>query len=177
MIYFTSDLHFYHENVIRFANRAFSNVEEMNHILIENWNQTVCSDDDVYILGDVTMKGTTYATEALSQLKGRKYLIKGNHDRFVQNKTFNQNLFEWIKDYHELTYNNYRFILFHYPIEEWNGYFRGSIHLHGHQHNHKDYNLNNLQNGVKKFDVGIDANDMHPVSIEDIITFFSSIKI
>lgn len=176
MIYFTSDLHFFHENVIKYANRPFSTIEEMNHTLIENWNHTICADDDVYILGDVTMKGVEYATKALSQLKGRKYLIKGNHDRFAQSKQFDTNLLEWIKDYHELSYHNNRFILFHYPIEEWNGYFRGTIHLHGHQHNHADYNLNNLQNHIRKFDVGVDANNMCPVSIEDIITFFSTIE-
>ncbi len=99
-------------------------------------------------------------------------MIKGNHDKFAQSEQFNKNLFEWIKDYYELSYNNNRFILFHYPIEEWNGYFQGTIHLHGHQHNYEDYNFNNLQNGIRKFDVGVDANYMRPVSIEDIIAFF-----
>lgn len=176
MIYFTADLHFYHENIINHTNRPFPNVEKMNRTLIENWNHTVCANDDVYILGDVTMKGAEYATKALSQLKGRKYLIKGNHDKFAQSKQFDKNLFEWINDYYELTYNNNRFILFHYPIEEWNGYFRGTFHLHGHQHNHEDYNFNNLQNGMRKFDVGVDANYMRPVCIENIITFFSTIS-
>ena len=69
MIYFTADLHFYHEKIINHTNRPFSTVEKMNCTLIENWNHTVCADDDVYILGDVTMKGAEYATKALSQLK------------------------------------------------------------------------------------------------------------
>lgn len=49
-----------------------------------------------------------------------------------------------------------KFILFHYPIEEWNGYFRGSIDLHGHQHNHREYNLENLKKGVRRYDMGVD---------------------
>ncbi len=173
MIYFTSDLHFYHEKIISHTNRPFSNMEKMNQALIENWNRTVSAQDEIYILGDVTMKGPELAEEALSQLKGHKYLIKGNHDRFVKNENFNSSLFEWIKDYYELSYENNKFILFHYPIEEWNGYFRGTIHLHGHQHNHENYNFENLEKNLKRFDVGVDANYMRPVSIEDIIAFFS----
>lgn len=176
MIYFTSDLHFYHEKIISYTNRPFPNTEKMNKILIENWNRTVSAQDEIYILGDLTMKGPAFANEILSQLKGRKYLIKGNHDRFVENQTFNGDLFEWVKDYYELSYQNNKFILFHYPIEEWHGYFRDTIHLHGHQHNHEDYNFKNLEKGLKKFDVGVDANHMKPVSIEDIIVFFSMMK-
>ena len=111
--------------------------------------------------------------EILSQLKGRKYLIRGNHDTFADHKEFDVSVFEWVKDYHELSYQNQRFILFHYPIAEWNGFFRDTIQLHGHQHNHADYNYNNLEKGIKRFDVGVDANYMKQVSIEDIITFFS----
>lgn len=174
MIYFTSDLHFYHENVIQHASRPFTSVEEMDKTLIFNWNKQVKASDEVYVLGDVTMKGTGYATEALQQLNGSKYLIKGNHDRFADQIAFDKNLFEWIKDYHELNYKNQRFILFHYPIEEWNHSFRGAIHLHGHQHNHKEYNYQNREKGIRRFDVGVDANAMCPVSIEDILTFFAT---
>lgn len=173
MIYFTADLHFYHDKIISHTNRPFHSVEKMNKALIDNWNRKVSAKDEVYILGDVTMKGPEYATEVLSQLKGRKYLIKGNHDRFVENAGFDRNIFEWVKDYYELSYQNYRFILFHYPIEEWNGYFKGTIQLHGHQHNHDDYNYKNLEKGLLRYDVGVDANYMSPVGIEDIIAFFS----
>lgn len=173
MIYFTSDLHFYHEKVINFANRPFDNADEMNRVLIDNWNRTVSAKDEVYILGDVTMKGPEYATEVLSQLRGKKYLIKGNHDTFADKKTFDRTIFEWVKDYHEFSYQNTRFVLFHYPIEEWSGYFRGAVHLHGHQHNHEDYNIKNREKGLLRFDVGVDANHMAPVGIKDIISFFS----
>ena len=173
MIYFTSDLHFYHEKIIQHTNRPFASREEMNQKLIHNWNKRVKDSDKIYILGDLTMKGASYATEVLMQLNGKKYLIRGNHDRFVNQPDFNPNLFAWIKEYDELTYQNHRFILFHYPIKEWNGFFRGSIHLHGHQHNHSSYNYENLEKGLKCFDVGVDANEMEPVSIEDILAFFS----
>ena len=172
MIYFTSDLHFYHKNIIKYAKRPFDSVEEMNEKLIKNWNNRIKSEDEVYILGDFTMKGTEYAADILSKLKGKKYLIKGNHDNFVNQETFDNSLFEWVKDYFELQYNNQSFIMFHYPIEEWNHFFRGAIHLHGHQHNSPEYNILNEEKGLKKYDVGVDANYMKPVSIEDIIGFF-----
>lgn len=173
MIYFTADLHFYHDKIIQHTNRPFYSAEDMNRRLIHNWNQTVRHQDEVYILGDVTMKGPELAKEALSQLRGRKYLIRGNHDKFADAKEFDQSTFVWVKDYYELSWQNQRFVLFHYPIEEWSGYFRGAIHLHGHQHNHADYNYSNLEKGLRRFDVGVDANYMKPVSVEDIITFFS----
>ena len=171
MIYFTSDLHFYHKNIIKYAKRPFDSVEEMNEKLIKNWNNRIKSEDEVYILGDFTMKGTEYAADILSKLKGKKYLIKGNHDNFVNQETFDNSLFEWVKDYFELQYNNQSFIMFHYPIEEWNHFFRGAIHLHGHQHNSPEYNILNEEKGLKKYDVGVDANYMKPVSIEEIIKF------
>ncbi len=173
MIYFTADLRFYHDKVIQHVNRPFPNAEKMNQVLIENWNRKVGAADEVYILGDVTMKGASYATEALSRLKGRKYLVKGNHDRFAEQKEFDKYIFEWIKDYHELKYQNNEFILFHYPIEEWKGFYRGAFHLHGHQHNHADYNYRNLEQGIRRYDVGVDANNMCPVSIEEILEFFA----
>lgn len=171
MIYFTSDLHFYHKNIIKYAKRPFDSVEEMNEKLIKNWNNRIKSEDEVYILGDFTMKGAEYAAEILRKLKGKKYLVKGNHDSFAMQETFDRSLFEWMKDYFELQYNNQSFIMFHYPIEEWNHSFRGAIHLHGHQHNSPEYNILNKEKGLKKYDVGVDANYMKPVSIEEIIKF------
>ncbi|MDO4325485.1 MAG: metallophosphoesterase family protein [bacterium] len=173
MIYFTSDLHFYHDKVIQYANRPFYNADEMNRALIRRWNQKVGVQDEVYILGDITMKGPQYATEVIRALHGKKYLIRGNHDQFVDREEFDRSLFEWIKEYYELQYENQWFILFHYPIEEWNGFFRGAIHLHGHQHNHETYNYANLEKGLRRYDVGVDANRMYPVSIEEILLFFS----
>ena len=169
---FSSDLHFYHDNVIKHANRPFVNAQEMNEALVRNWNGRVNASDDIYIFGDVTMKGATYANEILGQLNGNKYLIKGNQDRFTDQQSLDKSLFIWIKDYHEFNVGKDQFILFHYPIEEWNGFFRGSFHLHRHQHNHEDYNYKNRKKGLRRYDVGVDANQMAPVSLEEIFAFF-----
>ena len=172
MVYFTADLHFYHDKIIRHTKRPFSNVEEMNKALIRKWNDKVTNQDDVYILGDFTMKGAEMSAVCLYSLKGRKYLIRGNHDNFADSPEFEPSLFCSIRDYMEIVYQNQCFILFHYPMLEWNGRGKGAIALHGHQHNHKDYNVENRRNRILRYDVGVDANNMQPVSAEEIIEFF-----
>ena len=172
MVFFTADLHFYHDNIIRHTNRPFHNTEEMNKALIQKWNNKVSYDDEVYILGDFTMKGAQIAESCLYSLCGRKYLIRGNHDNFADSSGFERSLFADIRDYMEITYLNTRFILFHYPIVEWNGYRKGAVALHGHQHNHRNYNMENRRKGILRYDVGVDANNMEPVSADEIIKFF-----
>lgn len=173
MIYFTSDLHFYHDNIIHHCQRPYWSSDDMNDSLIEKWNNTVGPDDEVYILGDVTMEGPEKAFAILSQLKGIKYLIRGNHDRFADNDAWQQYswVFRWVKDYHELVWNNQKFVLFHYPVEEWADYYKGAIHLHGHQHNAPAYNLQQAEAGLRRYDVGVDANGYKPVSIKQITEF------
>ena len=80
------------------------------------------------------------------------------------------------KDYYELEYESNFFVLFHYPLEEWNKFYRGAYQLHGHQHNNSLYNYENLQKGLRRYDVGVDANNFKPVSIDEIIKFFEMIK-
>ena len=172
MIYFTADLHIDHNNIIGMKNRPFHSVEKMNKALIQNWNAKVSDNDDIYILGDFTLKGPSLANELLEQLQGRKYLIRGNHDRFVDRQRFKQDAFVWVKDYFELSWQGRWFIMCHYQLLSWNGLHRGSFHLHGHQHNPPEYNLANRAAGVRRIDVEVDAQGMAPVSIEEILAFF-----
>ena len=146
-----------------------------NEKIIQNWNDTVSPDDEVYILGYVTMKDSEQAFAVLSRLSGKKFLIKGNHDYFVDNHAWKEYdwVFQWVKEYCELVWKNQKVVLFHYPIAEWADFYKGSIHLHGHQHNKAVYNYQQLQAGLKRFDVGVDANDFKPVSLEHIVKFFN----
>lgn len=173
MIYFTSDLHFHHENIIPSCHRPFRNAEDMNEKLIRNWNEVVRPEDEVYILGDVTLKGADAAYECLSQLCGKKYLVRGNHDSFVTKRTWEPYAFtfEWVKDYAELDVHGISFVLCHYPFLEWNHMYRGAIHLHGHQHNGPSYNEGQKAQGIRRYDAGVDANDYRPVSVEEILSF------
>lgn len=83
VIYFTADLHLGHEGIIRACQRPFQSADEMDRAIVQNWNQTVARNDEIYILGDFTMKPASEAHEYLKRLNGRKYLIRGNHDKFL----------------------------------------------------------------------------------------------
>jgi calcineurin-like phosphoesterase family protein len=140
MLYLTSDHHFFHANSIRMSGRPFADVGEMNAALIANWNAVVSKDDEVYILGDFAYKCSgKQASDTLKKLKGRKYLIRGNHEKYLTYSDFDPSAYEWVKDYHVLDYKDARFILFHYPILEWAHYHRKSAHCHGHLHKDVSY--------------------------------------
>lgn len=79
--YVIADLHFSHENIIKYENRPFRDVEHMNSFLIANWNRVVNKHDTVFVLGDVSFTGKEETKEIIGQLNGKKILIMGNHDR------------------------------------------------------------------------------------------------
>ena len=80
-VWFTADLHFGHENVIRYCDRPFHDVDEMNEQPIERWNETVAPDDTVWVLGDVAMGQIHDSLALVTRLRGHKILVAGNHDR------------------------------------------------------------------------------------------------
>ena len=163
-LFFTSDCHFYHKNIIQYTTRPFVSIEEMNETLINNWNDKVKNrKDEIYILGDFAFAKGLIVNDLLKKLNGKKYLIIGNHDRFLKDKELNTSLFEWIKDYYSLRYNKMNIVLFHYPMETWERKHYGSICLHGHVHNSK---INEVQN---RFNVGVDVNNFTPVSLKEIL--------
>ena len=81
-IWFTSDTHFNHTQIIKFCNRPFKNINVMNEIIIKNWNSTIKKDDIVYHLGDFALGNKNKIKDFVQKLNGKKYLIKGNHDVF-----------------------------------------------------------------------------------------------
>ena len=142
--------------------------------VVYNWNSYVTDNDDIYILGDFIYKGTGLdANKILGMLKGRKYLIQGNHEKYLTDIKFNLKLFEWIKDYHVLRLEGgLKIILFHFPILSWDGFNHGSIHLYGHVHNcrknpEQRKRLSLL--GKRAINVGVDENKYFPLSIEKIM--------
>lgn len=144
MRYYISDLHFSHENLnTNMDNRGFSNKETMNEHMIRQWNSRVRKNDDVIILGDFCIsRDGKEVNEILNALKGRKYLIVGNHDKFLDDRSFDPGKFVWIKEYAELKDNKRKVILSHYPIMCYNGqYYQNekgdpkTVMLYGHVHN------------------------------------------
>lgn len=140
--YFIADLHFGHQNILAFDNRPFNTIEEHDQIIIENWNNTVGIDDDVYILGDISWYNVTKTIEIFKQLNGHLHLIKGNHDgRLLKNHELRA-LFVEICDYKELQRDDGKIIvLSHYPIPCFKNHYFGSYHLYGHVHGSFEYNI------------------------------------
>ena len=188
MLYFTSDLHLGHENAIGFTNRPFVDVEEMDRKLIENINETVLPEDELWILGDFSFKiDRARVRELRKQIACRMvHLVYGNHDKDYAN----DHIFQSVQHYKELKSDYGRLVLFHYPILEWSAAHYGSVHLHGHIHSTGAYNeanrLKKLRDrglvthepkhedlGLRIYDVGVDANGYRPVSIEQIAAFLS----
>lgn len=133
-IYFTSDLHFSHKLMLRLygdTTRPYADTDEMDRALIEIWNETVRDEDIVYDLGDFSMCGSERTQKILRQLRGRHYLVTGNHDEHFCSGKFDEYL-AGRSEYLFLKPQN--FVLFHYPIFEWDGFYSGAAHLYGHKH-------------------------------------------
>ncbi len=159
--YVISDLHFGHKNIIKYENRPFENIEEMDKNLIEMWNNTANREDLIYILGDFSWYNGAKTNELLKNLNGRKILVIGNHDsNFLTKKDFDKSLFDEICNYKEVKINKKLICMSHYPIADWNGKENGSIHLFGHIHtidNEAQKYMSELRlNGYNCFNVGYD---------------------
>lgn len=155
-VFFTSDPHWGHFNVIKYCNRPFQSVEQMDNKLIADWNKVVGKNDIVYVLGDFTMLRMTSYQEVLDiidQLNGTIHLVYGNHDH--------RQMWEAIAklrpqrvvlegDRIEIKVEGQDIALCHYAHQVWNRSHHGAFHLFGHSHN-------NLPGLGKSMDVGVDA--------------------
>lgn len=163
--FFTSDLHFFHNNVIAFCKRPYGSVEHMNESLIANWQSVVKPEDHVWFLGDFSFGSYDQTAGILRQLPGIKHLIVGNHDRKGRaDKLFNRDCKEFFTDshdYYRLKTPQGKFVLCHFPFASWE---RGYYNLHGHLHSPAGY-----QNKWRQYDVGADANNYTPLLLEDAI--------
>ena len=169
-IYFTSDLHLGHKNIIEYTGRPYKNIDEMDEVLISNWNARVTAYDEVYILGDVALCPVDRAIQCLRRMNGIKYLVEGNHDyRNLKNPEF-KSQFVWVKPIFELELaddevrkGRRRIVMCHYAMRVWNKSHHGSYHLYGHSHGSLPDDPNALS-----MDVGVDARGYVPVSIHEV---------
>lgn len=168
-LFFSSDIHFSHKNIIKYCDRPFKDVETMNREIIHRWNLKVPKDGVVYILGDISMTISWRKTvELVEQLNGTKHLIFGNHDsHLIDIKEF-RNLFHTISPLKEIYVQDEELedgkiliVLCHYAMRVWNQSHRGSWHLYGHSHG-------TLPEVKASLDIGLDTNNMYPYSYEDI---------
>lgn len=181
--FYTADPHFGHKNIITHCDRPFSNVEEMNEALVDNWNSVVGPDDEVWLLGDVAM--STTALPIINRLHGIIYLVPGNHDRchVMHCKTPDK----WERACHayeqvgitvmgsrrsrKTRIGDHLVLMNHFPYDfdphtrpQYKPFYpkdEGAWLLHGHIHGKV------AQRG-RQIDVGVDAWDFTPVSEDQI---------
>lgn len=177
-IFFISDLHIGHKNVIKFDNRPFKNVDEMHTQMIQNWNSVVGDDDIVYFLGDLSFSRDELTKWFIYSLKGKIHFIMGNHDKYKSISKFGrwENIYEYgteinIKDEGSASSRGsqgyQRIIMSHYPILSWNKAHYGSWHLHGHTHGNL-FKSNQDYYKRKVIDVGCNCIDYTPISYQQV---------
>ena len=159
-VYITADTHFNHKNIIKYCNRPFKTVDEMNSAIIANWNNTVSNDDLIIHLGDVALGSREKARTLINSLNGRKILIMGNHDNFRENQ-YKEIGFKEVYKF-PIIWNNH-FILSHAPLHlDKNSQF---FNIYGHIHNH--------DNELAKYNskcVCVERTNYKPLFLYDTIT-------
>lgn len=189
-IWFTSDTHYSHSNIVRGVTnwrdkdgeipieqvRNFETVEAMNDIMVNNINELVDSKDWLIHLGDWSFGGYDRIKEFRDRINCKNIvLILGNHDHHIERDKSGgplRKLFSHVAHYEELQVSRKdseksKFILCHYPIVSWNGMHHGTYMLHGHQHLKGE---NRFGNG-RRLDIGICGTEdfgFRPYNIEEI---------
>ncbi len=179
-VYFTSDTHFGHSNIIKYCNRPFlidpsrgpddprnRDVDLMDETLIKNWNYVVSPNDTIYHIGDFAFyKDQRQTQNLLRRLNGAKILIRGNHDKYLEPETLR--MFHGVHSYYELTVpdkdvGKQKIILLHYAMRVWDKSHHGSWHLYGHSHGTLPDDPTSLS-----IDVGTDCHGFTPISYEQV---------
>lgn len=174
-MFFVSDTHFLHENIIKYCKRPFNSIEEHDNELIRRWNEKVPEDGIVFHLGDVAFGNPERVNEILKQLNGKIYLVIGNHDwrRIVNEHNWR---FELMTQQINMKIGKRHIILNHYPMLCFSGAWRGedaTYQLFGHVHTSPYTDEGIDQQRLKmlftsQYDVGVDNNNFTPVSWKEV---------
>lgn len=174
-MFFVSDTHFLHENIIKYCKRPFNSIEEHDNELIRRWNEKIPEDGIVFHLGDVAFGNPERVNEILKQLNGKIYLVIGNHDwrSIVKNHSWR---FQDINQQINMKIGKRHIILNHYPMLAFSGAWRGkdaTYQLFGHVHTspYTDEGLDQVRMKMlftSQYDVGVDNNNFTPVSWKEV---------
>ena len=154
-MFFTADTHFGHKSVIKYSNRPYKYVEEMDEALINNWNAVVGPADVVWHIGDFAFAKHKRIIEILEQLNGRKNLVLGNHDHIIEacpERFTGPGLFESIQHAKVLRLKQ-TYYLHHYSCRTWAKSHYGSCMLYGHSHG-------SSRPWGRSLDVGVDSKEI-----------------
>lgn len=172
--YYIADLHLFHENLIHprdeslmigtmKARTQFRSIDEMHELIRHNWNAKVKAEDDVFILGDLGLYHSDDIARFMNSLNGHKHLTIGNHDRKnLENKRLRE-VFDSIYTYGIVDDGDEKVVLFHYPIDQWDGFYRGYYHIHGHTHG--DSTLAKLP---RRFEACVEVTDYTPMTLTEL---------
>ena len=171
-IFFVSDTHFGHSNIIKFCDRPFKDAEEMDYKLIENWNKKVPQDGLVFHLGDFAWGGYEFWKKIREQLNGDIILIKGNHDQKNMSSTAEQELFKHVTWQMLIEIEGRKVLLNHFPFLCYAGVYREPSKLvfqaYGHVHSGEGKKGQDLPRLIHtypmQYDVGVDNNNYEPIS-------------
>ena len=168
MNYFTSDLHFGCDAIRIRCNRPWKDVKSMNEDIISRFNDVLKSDDTLFILGDVACAEYDPTSE-LTRIHGKKILISGNHDaRWLHHRHFRK-CFEKIEDIMPIREEGTRIVLCHYPLAEWDGYWKGHWHFYGHVHNSNEGAGLLMKQIPRAVNVGVDVNEFMPKTAKELM--------
>ncbi len=171
MEYFSSDFHFGHFNIMKYCNRPFSSVQEMDETIINNLNEIILPNDTLFCLGDFSMKNPNGVQSYRDRINCKNIvLIRGNHDPKSNNrphpalyKAFNGvwDMLQIKRDYNGQPQD---IVMCHYAMRTWNKSHYGSISLYGHSHGtlFDDPNLLSM-------DVGVDCHNFKPITLDQIM--------
>ena len=165
MNYYTADLHFDYAPILENTDRPFSSIAEMNETLIQNWNSTVSDSDTIYLIGDICGHGQPIPEQHLKRLKGKKHLIRGNHDTGLENQQLLLRYFESVTDFWEMDDCGIHIVLCHYPIV----YLQKGYMIHGHIHNAKQEVYSILKPLSRVMNASADIHGFCPVTLEELI--------
>lgn len=155
MVFFTSDLHHRHKNILNIckSTRPWETREQMTEALIEYHNDLVRETDTLYILGDFSFGKAGFTLDVLRAMAGNKVIIRGNHDNWLDKVTQEQLQEAGVIEVRDLLcrkFDGKKIVMCHYSIRAWQDQGRGSLHIYGHSHG-------NLEGFGRSMDVGWDA--------------------
>ena len=159
-VFFTSDTHFGHAGALSLYRRPFASVAAMNEALVLRWNEAVGAGDEVWHLGDFSLRQRPDVVAAtLERLNGEKHLVAGNNDPPATTA-----LRGWrsVQRYAEIAVDGQALVLCHFPFRSWARMGKGALNLHGHSHGR-------LKPLPRQFDVGVDVWGFRPVRLAELL--------
>ena len=171
MIFLTSDLHLGHDKDFVVQARGFETVEEMNAEIIRRWNERVYPDDDVYVLGDLTLGDVEEGIRLIAKLNGYLHIMRGNHDtdKKVERYLELPNVVS-VQYADVLKYGKAVFWMGHYPTitanyDDDKPWAKHVVCLFGHTHQEQSFYNDNPY----MYNVGMDAHNCTPITIDEIV--------